>query len=406
MSTAAKPPAPLADPAFRRLALVWTASNFADSMLYLTLAIWVKDLTGSTSAAGLVFAALGLPALLAPLTGHLADRMPRRRLIAAANLVAATGVLVLLTVRTTGTLWLVYAVTVGYGTIGYLTSAAQSGLLRDLLPEGSLATANGLLTTIDQGLRLLTPLLGAGLYAQFGPYPVVLTTATLFAIAGLLMTTVQVRESPPTAAALRASFRHEVTAGIRHLRRTAALGRLTVVLAVAVGATGVASTTIFATIERGLRLGPEFFGVLASIQGLGSVLGGLTAARLIRRYGERPTVAAGLVLIGVGVASTAAGNLGVVCAGTAIAGVGVPWAIVAFVTLRQRLTPPTLQGRVAAATTMAMNVPQTAAAALAAAALVLIDYRIMIAVTAAAVLAAAAAAAVAPVRRRATAVTG
>lgn len=58
-------------PAFRRLGLAWVFSNFGDSALYLTAAIWVKQLTGSDAAAGLVFAALGLPALLAPLTGQL-----------------------------------------------------------------------------------------------------------------------------------------------------------------------------------------------------------------------------------------------------------------------------------------------------------------------------------------------
>lgn len=53
-------------PAFRRLSAGWAFSNFGDSCLYLTLAIWVKDLTGSDASAGLVFLFLGLPFLLAP----------------------------------------------------------------------------------------------------------------------------------------------------------------------------------------------------------------------------------------------------------------------------------------------------------------------------------------------------
>lgn len=381
--------APLASPAFRRTALVWTASNFADSSLFLTLAIWVKDLTGSTSAAGLVFAALGVPALLAPLTGQLADRVPRRRLVAGANLVAAATVLTLLAVGSAGQLWLIYLVTVGYASIGYLTSAAQSGLLRDMLPDQALASANGLLTTIDQGLRLLTPLLGAGLYARFGPRPVVLMTATAFTAAALLMLTVTIRETPPTARQQREPFRREIAAGVRHLRRTAALRRSTLVLAVAVGATGVTNTTVFATIERGLHAGPEFFGVLASIQGVGSVLGGISAALLIRQVGEARAIAAGLTLLAVGVGSTATGSVAAVCAGCAASGLGVPWALVAFVTLRQRLTPPTLQGRVAATTIMTMNLPQTAMTMLTAAVVTLVDYRLLIGATAATLLAAA-----------------
>ena len=82
-------------PAFRRLTAAWACSNFGDSALFLTLAIWVKDLTDSDAAAGLVFLFLGLPVFLAPLAGQLADRVSRRRLVVVTNLVAAAGVLAL-----------------------------------------------------------------------------------------------------------------------------------------------------------------------------------------------------------------------------------------------------------------------------------------------------------------------
>ncbi len=45
----------LREPRFRRLLVGWSLSNFGDSALYLSLAIWAKDLTGSNAAAGLVF---------------------------------------------------------------------------------------------------------------------------------------------------------------------------------------------------------------------------------------------------------------------------------------------------------------------------------------------------------------
>src|SRR5690625_6378019 len=63
---------------FRRLLGGWTIGNLADSALYLTLAIWAKDLTDSSAAAGLVFFALGVPILATPLLGMLADRWHRK----------------------------------------------------------------------------------------------------------------------------------------------------------------------------------------------------------------------------------------------------------------------------------------------------------------------------------------
>jgi MFS family permease len=377
-------------PGFRRLTLVWAVINLADSTLFLTLAIWVKDLTGSDSAAGLVLAALAVPALFAPLTGSLADRVSRRRLVTAAGLVAAATVLTLLGVRGPGQLWLIYLVTVGYASIGYLVSAAQSGLLKDMLPAEDLAAANGLLTTIDQGLRLVTPLIGAGIYVLAGMDAVVVLTAALFALAAAGMTTVRLDETPPTPADERARFWREATAGFRHLRHTAPLGRLTVALAIAIGATGITNTTNFAAIEHGLGAGPELLGILASVQGFGAIAGGLAAAALVARLGEQTTAAIGLALLALGIATTVGTSLVLFCAGLVAAGIGVSLAVVAFVTMRQRLTPATLQGRVSAASNMACNVPQMTATLVAAAVILALDYRVMIAVTVSAVLAAAA----------------
>jgi MFS family permease len=67
-------------------------STVGDNALWLAMGIWVKILTGSSSAAGLVFFAFTCGILLAPVTGLLADRMRRRPLLIAANLAAAAGV--------------------------------------------------------------------------------------------------------------------------------------------------------------------------------------------------------------------------------------------------------------------------------------------------------------------------
>jgi hypothetical protein len=52
--------------------------------------------------------------------------------------------------------------------------------------------------------------------------------------------------------------------------------------------------------------------------------------------------------------------------------------IVAFTTLRQRVTPPELQGRVSSATNMALNGPQTVGTAMGAALIAVVDYRVLI----------------------------
>ncbi|GIJ68092.1 MFS transporter [Virgisporangium ochraceum] len=377
--------AALRAPGFGGLVLVWTIINLADSMLFLTLAIWVKDLTGSDGAAGATLAALAVPALFAPLIGHLVDRFPRRRLVSIAALAAAASVLVL---TTTDELWVIYAVTMVYAAVGYLLSAAQAGLVRDLLPDEHLAPANGLLTTVDQGLRLITPMAGAGLYVTVGMDAVIATTAALFVVAAVGMTAVRVTETAP--ATEREPFLREVTAGFRHLFGTPVLGGMTVALAVAIGVTGLTNTTNFAAIEVGLGSGPAMLAVLASVQGAGAVVGGLTAGPLVARWDERRTATVGLVLLGLGIAPTMGTSLALIVVGLLGCGIGVSLTVVSFVTLRQRRTPPTLQGRAAAASNMAFNVPQLSAALAATGLILVVDYRVLIGVTVAVILVAAA----------------
>jgi predicted MFS family arabinose efflux permease len=137
---------------------------------------------------------------------------------------------------------------------------------------------------------------------------------------------------------------------------------------------------IFAVIDQGLHRDSAFFGVLAAIQGGGAVLGGITAAAVIGRLGERRALATGLGLLGAGLGLAAVANLALVCASVVLVGLCIPWTVVSFTTMRQRLTPARLQGRVSAATNMALNGPQTVGTAAGALLIAVVDYRILIVV--------------------------
>ncbi|HLS44887.1 MAG TPA: MFS transporter [Ornithinicoccus sp.] len=381
-------PAALQHPGFRRLTTAWVFTNIADSALFLMLAVWVKELTGSDSAAGLTFAMLGLPALLAPFLGQVADRMSRKWLLVVANLLVAAVVCSLLLVDSASGLWLIYAVVLLYASVAYLTAAAQTGLVRDLLPDEHLASGNGLLSSIDQSLRLVSPLVGTALYAIYGPHAVVILTAVAFVVSAGLLATVKVQESPPETAEERGGYWTELTAGFRHLRATPVLGRLTLVVAIAFGATGLVNVAVFPIIEQGLGLPTEALGPLVAVQGVGAVVGGLTAAAIISRRGEVWTFGIGVLILAVGLLPAITTSLVAVCVALAAVGFGVTWSVVAFITLRQRLTPPRLQGRTGAATAIAINLPQTLFTLLAAAIIGVVDYRGLIIATAVAVLAA------------------
>ena len=155
----------LADRDLRRLFVGQVASLLGDSMMLLVLGVWVKDLTGSSAAAGGVILLIVAPSLAAPLAGYVVDRVRRRRFLVVANVLSALAVLPLLAVGDDGPTWIVLVVAVLYGVSFAFMAPGMAALLQAVVPMRELASANGLIQTVKQGLRLLGPLAGAGLYA-------------------------------------------------------------------------------------------------------------------------------------------------------------------------------------------------------------------------------------------------
>lgn len=387
LATLRRRPAAWAHQPFRRLTAAWVTTNLGDSALYLMAAVWVKDLTGSDAAAGVVFATLGLATLLAPVMGHLVDRTSRRRLMIIGNLVGAVLVASLL-LLTADRIWLLYVVIFGYGLLGTLTGAAQSALLRDILQDRELASGNGLLSTIDQALRLVSPLLGTALYVTAGPHAVVALTTSCFLATAALLTRVRLRESEPEPKDGEGYLRSAL-AGFGHIARTPTLAWTTALIGLAFAATGLLNVAAFPVIEQGLGLPAASLGVLVSVQGIGAVLGGATAATAIGRLGEPRAFALGLALLALGGLAFLTHSVVVAAAGMAAVGFGVTWSVVAFVTIRQRLTAPRMQGRTSAASMLALNVPQALVTLVGAALIAVVDYRWLVGVTVVGIAAAA-----------------
>lgn len=351
-------------------------SIIGDSALWLAMGIWVKILTGSNSAAGLTFFAFVCGCMTAPLSGVVVDRLRRRPLLIAANLGGAALVCVLLLAGGRGQVWLIYAVMFGYGAVNGLITAAQTALLTDLVPGDLLGEANSALQMLSQGLRLITPLLGAGLLALAGARPVILLDAGTFAVAAAAVLALRLREPRPDRAA--AGWRAEFTAGLRHVADTRALRQPLIACLIAVSAFGFFETVPFAVVGQGLHRSPEFLGVLNSLQGAGALIGGALAAPVMRRTSERALMAGGLAACAAAALLLITGSLPLVLLAMAGVGLCVVWINVGAVTLIQRRTPGPLLGRVDAALEFAVVVPQAASIALGAALIAAVNYRILL----------------------------
>jgi MFS family permease len=359
-------------------------STFGDNALWLAMGIWIKLLTGSSSLAGFSFFALALGTLTGPLSGLLVDRTRRRRLLIVTNTGATALVLLLLLVNRGSQVWLIYLVVTFYGAAAALIGPAQTALVQTVVPSALLGDANGVTQTAQQGFRLVAPLIGAGLLAEFGARPVIIGDAATFVVSIGCLIAIKMTETRPVPSGER--WHLEVTAGLRHLLGDAKLRQLVLTIAMVVIAYGISESLVFAVADKGLHKPATFVGLMTAAQGLGAILSGPFSAAIIRRLNEAALACLGMLSAALGFALLSFPQIPTVLVGSALLGASIGWIVVAIMTLLQRGTPASLMGRTSAAFNFSYSVPQTLAIALGASIVSIVNYRILLFIVAAVML--------------------
>jgi predicted MFS family arabinose efflux permease len=300
--------------------------------------------------AGLAFAQR-LPWLLfALVSGALVDRLDRRRLMAAVDVVRCLllGLLGVAVLLDAATVPLLYAVFFAVGVAETLFDNAAVSILPSVVARERLPRANGrLLGARVVAEELAGPPLGGLLFAFAAAVPFLLDAGT-FAAAAALVAAMRGRfrverpaEAPPT------TLRSEIAEGLRWLWRS----RLLRILALAIGLMNVtfmatASILVLFAQER-LGLGPAGYGLLLSSIAVGGVAASLVVERIVGWLGPATTMRVGLVIeASTHLVLALARSPLVVGAILALFGFhAVAWSVTS-VSLRQELVPERLLGRV------------------------------------------------------------
>jgi MFS family permease len=375
----------LRDRDFRLLAGGQLASNFGDTALLLALGVWVKQLTGSSAAAGLTFLFVVLPSVFAPFGGYVVDRVRRRPFMIAVDLASAAVVCLLLLVHGSGQVWLIYLVALGYGASLALFSPARSALVATMLPSSQLDAANSSLFSIKEGLRVVGPPIGVLVYTRFGGGVTAVADAVTFCLSAASLAAMRLRDPRPTPYRRRPLA--ELAAGAAHIRSVPALRGLVLPMVACALVIGFFETLMYAVIQHGLGRPATFFSVVSAIQGAGAIAGGLAATWLCRRFGELGLTGLGLATSALGSLLLAAHGLPVVAPGIVLFGLGLPWLLVGINTAIMRATPRRLQGRVDGALETTFSGPQVLSIAVGAALVTVVDYRMLLLVAVAVLLA-------------------
>lgn len=335
---------------YRRLLAARTVSQWGDIVQTVTLALLVYELTGSGLGVAAVVGAEILPVLLlAPLAGALIDRLPRIRVMVAADLGRAA--LVALLAIAQDNLWLVFAVAFGtsIGTVFFNPSAGS--VLPTLVKTDALVAANsGIWTAAVLSQILLAPL--AGLVVVTVGFDVGFAlNAVSYLVSALVLRGLTV--PAPAARLARPHLLKEAAEGAAYLIRDRLLRALAVAQLLAALSAGATSALLVVYAREALNVTGSGFGALLSAIGIGAALGPLVLLRLINSP-RRPAFVFGPFAVRGLVDLTLAATSRLPVAATALVGYGVATSTgaVTFNSMLQAETPDHVRGRVFASMDM------------------------------------------------------
>lgn len=331
-------------------------ANLGDGVVSTGAPLVALTLTRSPVQIGLLTAAAWLPWLLMGLVaGVLVDRHDRRDvravalgaravLLGAGALVAAGGRL---------TMIVLVLLVLAYGVTEVFADLAASSIVPDLVPASRLPEANGRTMAVEQVLSTFVGSPVAGGLVALGAGWVLGVPAGL-AVLAVAVTVLGVRgryrHAPDPA---RTSGVGQLTDGVRFLVRHPVLRPI----ALAGAVMNMATTAYFALFVlwavgpgSALELSSATYPLLLAVLAVGAVGGSVVAGRISRRFGEVTTMLTAWALCGaLLVVPVLMPNVPVVALGVLLLGAASTLGNVVSMSLRQRLVPPSMLGRVGGA---------------------------------------------------------
>ncbi|MGH2909927.1 MAG: MFS transporter, partial [Solirubrobacteraceae bacterium] len=343
--------APLARRDYRRLLTGLSVSLLGDGVFLVALAWQVYTLKGAPSALGAVGIAMTVPTIACLLLGGaVSDRYDRRRVMICADAARAIATATLATLALCGTLTFaeLLAVAVVQGAASAFFDPASDSIVPELLEGELLAQANALDQLVRPlALRLAGPALGGLVVALVGSGGAFAWDAISFAISGVAVATLASGRRP-TATAGGGALGSEIADGLRYV---AGQPWLWVTLSGAAIAyllfMGPVEVLLPYAVKEQLHERAGSLGLIYAAGGVGSLvcavaIGGRGLPRRPVRFIYGAWTIATLAVAGYGIARS---DWGLAIASVAFNALETAGTI-AWITLKQRLVPAQLLGRV------------------------------------------------------------
>src|SRR5216684_3039458 len=262
---------------FRRFFVAQLVAQIGSWMQTVAQSWLVLQLTSSPLKLGLIGTLQFGPILLFSIvSGALADRLPKRRLLIVTQTVLGCQALALAALVASGHVqyWHVAVLATGVGLANVLDSPARQSFVAEMVGRSDLSSAVSLNSASFNGARIVGPSIGGLLIGAFGVAPAFVANGVGFAIAIAMMATLRTRGLPQPRSG--AGVGEEILTGIRYVWRKPEM-RLALGLCLMVSFC-VFNFTVYVplVVRTVLGLGAEGFGFLMASLGVGAVSGALT----------------------------------------------------------------------------------------------------------------------------------
>lgn len=343
-----RPFAPLSIPNYRRF-FVGQVFARCGAWVQAVAEIWlVLRLTGSGVSLGLTTALQFAPMLvLGAWAGVWADRMPKRRILLAAQGWMVAPALTLLVLTATGAveLWMVYALVLARGLGHAVDTPVRQSFVMEVVGRDQVAAAVSLNSAVVSTARLVGPAVAGGLIAGVGIAPCFAVSCAAFLVAvGALLA---VDPGALQRAALSGRHPGQLREGLSQVRSNPAL-RVPLMAMAVVGTLAFNFQVVLPLMARyAFHGGAGTYGALAGAMGAGAVVGAVTTASR-----GSPSLA-GLGAIGLAfgallAAIAAAPTLGLALAALVLMGAASISFTATTNSLLQLAAPTAIRGRVMA----------------------------------------------------------
>jgi predicted MFS family arabinose efflux permease len=267
----------------RDVALVWAAgliSMTGNLAMFVALPVAVFDSTGSSWATAVTALAGAAPAVLVgQVAGVAADRVDRRRLLAAANVVMAVLTCAFL-VLPAGVWWPFAVVNLLVMSAAQFAGPAEHALVGDLVPPSRLGEGASLNALNNNIARLVGPALGGLVFSHLGFRATVALDAVTFLIAAALVGLVsrrrRVAEGPRS---VTGAFVAEWLVGASKIWSHPQLRSLVLLAAVVIFGEGAISALMAPFTREVLGGGAGLLGGMLAAQAIGGIAGAWWASR-------------------------------------------------------------------------------------------------------------------------------